>query len=129
MAISMGVVTKRSTSSALLPCHWETRMTCVLVTSGKASTGIFRKLYIPARAMSPTQKKVKKRCRREKPMIDFMNLLIFTAMHFDPKQEGTAEPSGLHRRAGGVRKSPSPLRVVPRRPEHANRIRIPDELL
>ena len=40
MATSMGMLTKRSTSSALRPFHCVTIMICVLVTSGKASRGV-----------------------------------------------------------------------------------------
>ncbi len=56
MATSMGTVTKRSTSCALRPGHWVTMMICVLVTSGKASMGVCRKLTTPATTSTATQK-------------------------------------------------------------------------
>jgi hypothetical protein len=43
MAISIGMVTNFSISSALLPGHWVMIVTLVFVTSGKASTGVFEK--------------------------------------------------------------------------------------
>ena len=56
MATSMGTVTKRSISCALRPGHCVTMMICVLVTSGKASMGVLRKLTNPAITRMPTQK-------------------------------------------------------------------------
>jgi hypothetical protein len=58
---SIGVVTKRSTSSALLPFHCVMIIICVLVTSGKASIGMFLNAIKPLMTNMPTQKKVKAR--------------------------------------------------------------------
>ncbi len=76
MPSSIGVVTKRSTSSALLPFHWVMMVICVLVTSGNASMGMLLKLMKPAIAKIPTQIKVNALFLMEKAMIFLMNLFI-----------------------------------------------------
>ena len=76
IAISMGVVTNRSTSSALLPFHCEMTTICVLVTSGKASIGICRKAMTPAMTRIPTHRKVNILFFRENAMIFLMNLFM-----------------------------------------------------
>src|SRR6218665_524653 len=74
--ISIGVVTKRSISSALLPFHSVTMMICVLVTSGNASMGMFLKATNPEMTRIPTQKKVNGLFFSENAMIFLMSLFM-----------------------------------------------------
>jgi hypothetical protein len=83
MEISIGVVTNLSISSALRPFHYETIMICVLVTSGKASMGIFLKATNPEIININTQKKVKYLFFSEKAMIPFIILLIIETAKID----------------------------------------------
>src|SRR6202035_1335962 len=76
IAISTGIVTNFSISSALRPGHWVIMLISVLVTSGKASMGIFRKVMIPAISRMPVQKKIKYLFFNEKAMTVLRNLFI-----------------------------------------------------
>src|ERR1700722_17958507 len=76
IAISTGIVTNFSISSALRPGHWVIMLISVLVTSGKASMGILRKVMIPVISRIPVQKKIKYRFFSENAMILLRNLFI-----------------------------------------------------
>ena len=58
-----------SISSALRPGHWVMIVTFVFVTSGKASTGVCRKLTAPAITAITVRKKMKNLFLSEKVMI------------------------------------------------------------
>jgi len=54
-----GDVTNFSISSALRPGHWVIMLISVLVTSGKASMGMLRKVTMPATRRMTVQKNMK----------------------------------------------------------------------
>jgi hypothetical protein len=74
MVISTGMVTKRSTSCALLPGHLVMMRICVLVKSGKATIGVLIKQNIPITANPAVIKKVNILWRREKEIMFFTSL-------------------------------------------------------
>src|SRR5580692_7997883 len=76
MAISTGIVTNFSTSSALRPGHCVMISISVLVTSGKASMGMFLKVKIPVMRSRATQNKMKILFFNEKLIIFLRNLFI-----------------------------------------------------
>ena len=76
IAISTGMVTNFSTSSALRPGHCVMTVTFVLETSGKASTGVCMKLTAPATTAITVRKKIKKRFLSEKEIMLSINLCI-----------------------------------------------------
>ncbi len=76
MAISTGIVTNFSISSALRPGHWVIMLISVLVTSGNASIGMFLKVMIPVISKRAVQKKIKYLFLREKAIILLRNLFI-----------------------------------------------------
>src|SRR5580698_7641095 len=77
MAISTGMVTNFSTSSALRPGHCVMILISVFVTSGKASMGMLRKVSIPDTKSSTVQNKMKYRFFSEKAIIALRSLFIF----------------------------------------------------
>src|SRR6516225_106258 len=77
MAISIGMVTNFSTSSALRPGHCVMILISVLVTSGNASMGIFLKVIIPVTTSMSVAKKMKYLFFKEKAMMLLSTL--FTA--------------------------------------------------
>src|SRR5215471_14843789 len=76
MVISTGIVTKRSTSCALLPGQRVMMRICVLVKSGNATMGVFRKQMIPTTARIPVMKKMKSLFLSEKEIMFFTKLSI-----------------------------------------------------
>src|SRR5580698_6380834 len=76
MAISTGIVTNFSISSALRPGHWVMMLISVLVTSGKASMGMFLNVMIPEISRIAVQKKMKYLFFNEKAIIFLSNLFI-----------------------------------------------------
>src|SRR5690606_34617610 len=83
IAISIGVVTNLSISSALLPFHSVTIIICVLVTSGNASMDIFLKETNPAITKIVTQKKVNGLFLIENEIMLLMILFIFLKENYD----------------------------------------------
>ena len=63
-----------STSSALRPCHWEIITIRVLVTSGKASMGVFKKLMTPPIIMVSVINRIKNLFLSEKRITPAINL-------------------------------------------------------
>jgi hypothetical protein len=74
----MGMETNRSTSSALRPFQSVTIIICVLVTSGKASKGVFKKLKTPAMHNKIVIANTSILFFNEKVMMPLMNLFIKT---------------------------------------------------
>ena len=71
--ISSGKVTNFSISSALRPDHCVMMVTWVLVTSGKASMGVFRKLVMPLMMITIVKKKTANLFFNENVRSDFMS--------------------------------------------------------
>src|SRR2546423_15317218 len=74
IAISIGIVTNFSTSSALLPGHCVMIVISVLVTSGNASIGISLKVMIPKITSKAVQKNMKYLFFKEKASTPLKNL-------------------------------------------------------
>src|SRR5882757_7141298 len=70
MAISIGMVTKRSTSSGDLPEASVAICTCTLATSGKASTERCCAAFIPKPTSTSATTTRTRRCRSEPAMMD-----------------------------------------------------------
>src|SRR5580698_8695117 len=75
-AISIGMVTNFSISSALRPGHCVMMVTSVLVTSGNASIGIVLKVTTPVTSKITVANKMKYLFLSEKDNIDFKTLFI-----------------------------------------------------
>ena len=75
-AISIGIVTNFSISSALRPGHCVMIVTSVFVTSGNASIGIVLKVTMPATSSINVANKMKYLFFKEKERIDFNILFI-----------------------------------------------------
>src|SRR5580658_7841204 len=76
MAISMGMVTNFSTSSALRPDHWVMISISVLVTSGNSSMGMLMNVITPVIINREVMKMMKYLFFSENPMIPRRNLVI-----------------------------------------------------
>src|ERR1700694_5214850 len=76
IAISIGMVTNFSTSSALRPGHCVMIVISVVVTSGKASMGIFLNVMMPNTISKAVQKKMKYLFFKENASILLKNLSI-----------------------------------------------------
>src|ERR1700722_7894905 len=75
-AISRGMVTNFSISSALLPGHWVIIVTSVFVTSGNASIGIVLNVTTPDTSKIAVANKMKYLFLREKDKTPFKTLFI-----------------------------------------------------
>src|SRR5580658_2224008 len=76
MAISMGMVTNFSTSSALRPGHWVMISISVFVTSGNASMGILMKVITPVTINREVIKMMKYLFFSENPIMPRRNLVM-----------------------------------------------------
>ena len=76
MAISIGMVTNFSISSADRPGHCVMIVTFVFVTSGKASIGVWRKLTTPMTTTARVTTRMRYLRLSEKAMMKSMNLFI-----------------------------------------------------
>ena len=76
ISVSMGMVTNFSSSSALRPGHCVMITTRVLITSGKASIGVLRKLRTPAIIMINVNKKIINLFFSEKLMMPLIKLFM-----------------------------------------------------
>src|SRR5579883_3311212 len=82
IAISMGIVTNFSISSALRPGHCVMMLISVLVTSGKASMGMFLNVMMPVISRIAVQKYIKYLFFSENAIIFLSNLFIAEIVYF-----------------------------------------------